>query len=353
MSARSAAPVLVATSRRAVADAVARLTAAVHVDMAAVEDAHAVRGLWSDAALVLIGDDVAASLPAVPPRRDGVVLVTDCRSAGVLEYALAVGAERVVVLPDDEPWLVERLVSAGGDGRDGLVVGVTPVRGGAGASTMATALARCAARQQMSVVVVDADPLGGDIDVALAVTGEPGLRWSDLRQASGRLPADALAGALPARHGVAVVVHDCDPHDEVPSPEALRAVTQALRRAYDLVVLDLPRSLASVGTSTVGGGALVLVTTNDVRGSRAVERMAARVDSLSEPSLVVRTCRRWGADPQGLADAAGLRLAATLRQDGAVARDLERGDFVLRRSLRRAARGLLGDLASTRGALHR
>ncbi len=353
MSTDPVPPVVVATSHQHLADTVARLAAAVHVDMDVVADVSVLRSRWSDAAVVLVDEDVAAHLSAAPTRRDGVLLLGSSRTPTTLERALSLGAERVVTLPADEAWLVERLVSAGGDGRDGLVVGITSTRGGSGASTLATALARYAVTQSMSAAVVDADPWGGAMDVMLDVVDEPGLRWSDLRGASGRLPADALAGALPVRHGVAAVVQDCAPDDGVPTPDALSSVTHALRRAYDLVVVDLPRSLGSVRAPAVSGGALLLVTTNDVLGARSAQRVAGQVDVDAVPSLVVRTPSRSGVDPAALARACGLRLAATVRHERRAAADLGRGDFVMRPALRRAARALLRDLAGTRGVMRR
>lgn len=346
-------PVVVATSSQQVADTVARLAAAVHVDMAEVTDVGGLRSRWADAAVVLVDEDVAQRLGAAPTRRDGVVLLSSSRTRSTLESALVLGAERVVTLPDDEEWLVERLVSAGGEGRDGLVVGLMSIRGGAGASTMATALARYAVGQRMSAVVVDADPWGGGVDVRADVVDEPGLRWSDLRNASGRLPADPLAGALPVRHGVAAVVQDCDAAEGVPTPDALASVTHALRRGYDLVLVDLPRSRDSLRSRALAGGALLLVTTNDVHGAQLAQRVAGQVDVHAVPSLVVRTGRRAGVDPPALARACGLPLAATVRHDRRVVTDQERGDFVMRPSLRHAARALLHDLAGTRGVLRR
>ena len=351
MSTDPAPPVVVATSHRYLVDTVTRLAAAVHVDMAVVADASGLRSRWPDAAVVLVDEDVAAHLSAPMARRDGVFLLGGSLTRSTLERALSLGAERVVTLPDDEAWLMERLVAAGGEGRDGLTVGITSTRGGSGASTLATALARYAVTQRMSAVVVDADPSGGAADVMLDVADEPGLRWSDLRGASGRLPADALAGALPVRHGVAAVVHDCDPDDGVPTPDALSSVTHALRRAYDLVVVDLPRSAGSVRAPALAGGALLLVTTNDVLGARSAQRMAGQVEVNAVPSLVVRTPSRSGVEPSALARACGLRLAATVRHERRVAADLGRGDFVMRPSLRRAARALLRDLAGTRGVM--
>ena len=74
-------------------------------------------------------------------------------------------------------------------------------RGGAGASVFATALAHAAPR----ALLVDVDPWGGGIDLALGSERDAGLRWPDLAAGGGRVGYPALRAALPSRHGVAVL----------------------------------------------------------------------------------------------------------------------------------------------------
>ncbi len=67
---------------------------------------------------------------------------------GVWQRAVEIGADHVLVLPDGEQWLVDRIADvAEGVGRPALTVGVIGGRGGAGASTLACALAVTAARE--------------------------------------------------------------------------------------------------------------------------------------------------------------------------------------------------------------
>src|ERR671921_361110 len=80
--------------------------------------------------------------PAGRPRRPCVVLVTtDLDDADVWQHALAVGAEQVVVLPDAQEWLVERIARTVEPASAGRVIAVVGAAGGAGASTFAAALA--------------------------------------------------------------------------------------------------------------------------------------------------------------------------------------------------------------------
>ncbi|MEU2051509.1 septum formation initiator, partial [Streptomyces albidoflavus] len=98
------------------------------------------RGEWEAAPLVLVGDDAAARMERAP-RRPGVLLVgRDQGEPAVWQWAVRIGAEHVLRLPDAEAWLVDRIADVvEGAGRSARTVGVVGGRGGAGASTLACA----------------------------------------------------------------------------------------------------------------------------------------------------------------------------------------------------------------------
>ncbi|MFH9666254.1 septum site-determining protein Ssd [Streptomyces globisporus] len=126
------------------------------------------RGSWERAPMVLVGDDAAARCRGAG-RRKGVMLVgRDQDDPDVWRRAVEIGAEYVLRLPDSEGWLVDQIANAAeGVGRPALTVGVMGGRGGSGASTLACALAVSAARSGRRTMLIDADPLGGGIDVLL------------------------------------------------------------------------------------------------------------------------------------------------------------------------------------------
>ncbi|GAA2198870.1 hypothetical protein GCM10009787_43350 [Streptomyces bangladeshensis] len=88
---------------------------------------------WAAAPLVLVGDDAVGRVRGAV-RRPGVVLVgRDQDDSGVWKRAVEIGADHVLMLPDGEAWLVDRIADvAEGIGRPALTVGVIGGRGGAG-----------------------------------------------------------------------------------------------------------------------------------------------------------------------------------------------------------------------------
>ena len=82
------------------------------------------------------------------------------------------------------------------------VIVVVGARGGAGASSLAVALAHSSAQEGKRTVLLDADELGGGIDLVLGAEGHRGVRWSELAAVDGELPSQALFDALAVHRGV-------------------------------------------------------------------------------------------------------------------------------------------------------
>lgn len=192
-------------------DDVVRIAATVGLELDVRSDLGAARSSWSMASAVLLGDDLAeaAARAGFDRREDVVIIGTSLDDADVWERAVRIGAQHVVFLPDAEGWLAELF----GDLVDGCpepapLLAVVGGRGGAGATTLAVALAVTASRSGRRVVIVDADPLGGGIDLVVGGEGAAGLRWPDLAGTRGRVSSSALLEALPKADGLTVLSWD-------------------------------------------------------------------------------------------------------------------------------------------------
>ncbi|WP_181311988.1 septum site-determining protein Ssd [Nocardioides campestrisoli] len=196
---------------------------------------------WPGASVVLVGFDLAGRLALLrPPRRPGVHLV-GCADPeeGEFRRAVELGAEAVLRVDQAGDWLAGLMSDLVVARRRGRVLAVQAGSGGAGATTLACALAQVAVRSGPALVV-DTDPGGPGVDRVLGLDGEPGLGWSALAGATGRLSGVSLRDAVPGRDGLGVLTWG--PGTPVPpAPEVVREALAAARRVHDLVVVDLPR----------------------------------------------------------------------------------------------------------------
>ncbi|GAA3015095.1 septum formation initiator [Streptomyces drozdowiczii] len=269
------------------------------------------RGGWEWAPVVLVGDDAAARCRGAVRRR-GVMVVGRGREApDVWRRALEIGAEYVLRLPDSETWLVDQIANAAeGVGRPALTVGVIGGRGGAGASTLACALAVTAARAGQRTMLIDGDPLGGGIDVLLGGERVEGMRWPDFAHSEGRVGGGALEEALPALHGLRVLSWGRDDWVVIPPP-AMRAVLAAARRLGGVVVVDLPRRVDEAVAEALAQLDLGLVVVpGELRAVAAAKRVVSMAGMvLDDLRVVAREPYAPGLDEQWVAQAVGLPLA--------------------------------------------
>jgi secretion/DNA translocation related CpaE-like protein len=326
---------VIATGDERLLDDLLRLCAAAGIEPEVAHDAAAARRIWGTAPLIVIGDDLTGPLLRIAPeRRPGVVLVgRDMDDADVWQRAVALGAEHVVFLPDAEDWLVGRIANIGEHGSpEAAIICVLGGRGGAGASTLAAALAVTALRRGLRAMLIDGDPLGGGIDMILGGEGVGGLRWPDLASTRGRVNANALAEALPKVNELTVLSWDRGDMLTIPA-EAMRSVLDAARRGRELVVVDLPRRLdTAVEEALTRCSAALLVVPAEVRATAGAARVAALVGPFT-PNLriVVRGPAPSGLSAITVAEAIGLPLAGEMRAEPGVAVALERGEPPARR----------------------
>lgn len=330
---------LVVTGDDRLLDDLLRLAAASGIEVQVAADPAGARGRYSSAPLVLVGVDQAEGcVRARLPRRVDVVIVAPDRpgAAGEAgpaepapdpwEHAETLGAAHVATLPAAQQWLVERLAGCQRQSPPGRVVAVLGGRGGAGASVLATGLAVTAVQHGRRVLLVDADPLGGGLDLVLGWEDDRGLRWPELAGTSGRLDPTALVGALPGRGDLAVLSFDRREQATI-DPEAMTAVLDAGRRARELVVVDLPRRLdpaAEVALHAADDGLLVVPA--EVRAVTAAARVAAvAAEHCTQLRLVVRGPSPGRLTTDEISNSLGLPVAGSLRPELGLPATLEGG----------------------------
>jgi secretion/DNA translocation related CpaE-like protein len=320
---------LVVTGDQDLLDDLLRLAAAGGTDVDVAADPAAARPRFGAAPLVLIGtDQTEACLRARLPRRARVIIVGRSPAVEVAwEVAELLGAEHVAVLPTAEPWLVDRFAEPPASRSSGQVLAVIGGRGGAGASILAGGLAVTAVRAGLRTLLVDADPLGGGLDLVLGWEQVDGLRWPALAGAGGRVDPPTLLRALPHRGDLVLLSFARDESPAVPS-EAMAATLDAARLGRDVIIIDLPRQLDDAAVLALqAADRAVLVVPAELRATAAAARIAATVAlHCDDLSVVVRGPSPGRLKAREVARALGLPLAGSLRPEPNLCQALERGE---------------------------
>jgi len=213
----------------------------------------------------------------------------------------------------------------------GAVLAVVGASGGVGASALAAAVAVRARRAGVDVVLVDADPLGGGLDVTLGAEQHAGIRWPDLGGLVGAADGRALLARLPAAADVPVLSFDrVEAH---PPHEVADAVLTALAVECELLVVDVGLGQGPVTEAALDAATQVVVVaahgfsqlaalsvaTAHVRG-----RDATRV--VPETAVCLRGRRPSLVSVSSLVEAEmGVPVAFTLDDDSGVRADLVHG----------------------------
>ncbi|MEU0985801.1 septum site-determining protein Ssd [Streptomyces sp. NPDC005953] len=302
---------LIVTEDTDLLDDLLRLCAAAGVEPEVHHSVPEHRGGWEAAPLVLVGDDAAERCRGATRRRGVLLVGRDQDDPNVWRLAVEIGAEGVLRLPDAEGWLLDRIADvAEGVAAPALTVGVVGGSGGAGASTLSCALAIAAAQAGQRTMLIDADPLGGGIDVLLGGERTQGMRWPDFAGSKGRLAGGALEESLPELHQLRVLSWDRGDSVLVP-PEAMRSVLAAARRRGGVVVVDLPRRVdEGVAEALAQLDLGLLVVPGELRAVAAANRVASVVGMvLQDLRVVARGPYGAGLDEAWVAASLGLPFA--------------------------------------------
>jgi secretion/DNA translocation related CpaE-like protein len=338
----AASEVLLVTGHDFLQGEVEQIVAAAGGQLRVVADVADAAKYWDSAAAVLVGSDVRE----LPPRRRAPAVLVGLSGEGdsLWHLAAALGAERVAVLPDAAAWLAEHLSRSRSPEAGGLVLGITGGCGGAGATTSAIWIAQAAAGLGARVLLVDGDPWGGGLELALAAEETPGLRWPDLSGASGSIDPEQLADSLPIAGGFSFLSWPGS-RDRTAPVDATTAggVLDAARRGFELVVVDIGRGAEPVQLFAWDCDRLLVVVPAQLKAAVATARLLHELPPV-EAALLVRGKAGAALDGGLIADAVGLPVHGRVPELRGVAAAGENGrllDLGKRRSVRHFAASVL------------
>ncbi|MGH2679604.1 MAG: AAA family ATPase [Actinomycetota bacterium] len=271
-------------------------------------------------------------------KAPGVVFALDVReSVSSLRTAIRAGAAGYFLWPKERDELLGAAAAALRRARRttsrGTVLAVHGGRGGAGVTFVATHLAAAFARRS-SVVLIDADPVFGDVAQMLGAPAgedaEPMHTFADAASLGDDLGPEQLRGAL-WRHGSEVdVLLPPSPEEAARlGPDELRLVTDAATETAEVVILHLPRAL---GPMTLAGAEaadrLLEVLTLDVVSFRASSRAMEAFAPLhleGRAAFVVNRAARSEVTPDDVRRVFGEPAIAVFPLDRAIRSAQERG----------------------------
>jgi hypothetical protein len=191
----------------------------------------------------------------------------------------------------------------------GPLVAICGLVGGSGASTLAFALARQAARESAApVLLAESETHRGGLAVVAGQTTVLGLRDLAQQVAHGQTPHEPF---LELEHGLRLIAA-APRHGAKPEPVQLDALLRDARSAHGLVVIDCGAAWAAVHP-VLDASTHIIWTVTASRPAVAHARMLMRSDALPTPGrsreilAALAVDRRTGVSVRALRRLAGLR----------------------------------------------
>jgi pilus assembly protein CpaE len=208
------------------------------------------------------------------------LLALDTReSVSSLRTAIRAGAAGYFLWPGEREQLISATAAtvrrAEPSSRRSPVVAVHGARGGVGATFVATHLAQAAARRGGSCILIDADPLFGDVATALGAPQEDVHTFGDLLPLIGELAPEHLEETLWDHPAALRVLLPPEPEDALRvRGDDVRAVIGVAAALGCPVIVQAPRALGEVGLAAVESADRVLeVLALDVASFRCSRRV--------------------------------------------------------------------------------
>jgi len=236
------------------------------------------------------------------------------------QVAADIGAKHIVLIPESRQWLVDYIKSV--PNKLGKVVSFSGVTGGAGATTVALALARTAAQSGKSVTLVDLDFASVGLDIAAGCEQSLGLNWSTLKTQAAQADGEAIIAELPEAEGVRLLTND-SLTTEIDAELQTRVIEQ-LSLNCDLVVIDAGRWEPKSAVNAISISETYLVIPNTIRAC-AIAREIVGIEASQSQKLIVREVPGSGLNPVMVAQTIDRPLAAVVPTDPRICELSEQG----------------------------
>ena len=291
-----------------------------------------------EAAVRQLDPDAVVAQPSLADpldMRGRTLLAVDTReSVASLRAAIRSGASGFFLWPGDREALADATAATVTapllQPRRARVFAVHGARGGAGNTFVATHLAAAFARRSSDCVLIDADPLYGDVASALGAPAEGVHTMADLLPLGAEVSAEHLTEALWTHpDGFRALLPPAPEEAGSVRAEDLRAVARAAASSADVVVVHVPRALDGLAQAGIeSADRIIEVLSLDVLSFRA----ATRALEVLEPSgrhdrvgFVVNRAARGEITAHDVARVFGAEPLAVLPLDRAVQRAQDHG----------------------------
>ena len=239
------------------------------------------------------------------------------------QLAVTYRAAHVAVLPEAQTWIVDHFAAPAIS--RALTVGIIPAIGGAGASTIASALAVHAKVNFRTVMLVDLDRQSAGLDIVCGAEDITGMRWDEIGNVPGKLRGEDILRAVPVHDGVHILSWERDAPNEVQQIPCVD-VLQQLAGVTDLLVLDFGASEIFNSELVKQLDAAIVVVPNTIRGcASAARRIAVLQNHAVNCSLVVREISGSHLNANEVSESLQVPLLTRLPTEHRVVEQIEQG----------------------------
>ncbi|MEH6404535.1 MAG: cellulose synthase operon protein YhjQ/BcsQ [Sneathiella sp.] len=247
--------------------------------------------------------DITRLIRKIGPENSLVILGTS-NDVSVFRRMIALGAKDYLVKPltaevfKDAVENVDRQALAAQVAQSGRLTVVIGVRGGAGASTIATNLAWImASEENLRTALLDLDLHFGTSTLALDL--ETGGGFREALENPHRLDKLFLDRAISKVGDNLAVLGTEEPIEEFVdvNPESIDTLIGEISQDYSQIIVDLPRHLLPTqGALLASADTVILVSDQTLAGIRDINRITQAMTALSTKGRILRVVSRVGGE---------------------------------------------------------